>query len=190
MRRTLKINPRRARIRYALEHVAASYKDFEKFNEDYWKKCVRGVYYYATKDPGFRIDDRVRKEVAEGKFIISCTPEGAIKRNPGADFVAEILTVPEQVIEKLPGRNEDVRPAYADLLKVSRVLVKKRAINSFNYQQRFFPGSEQELYFAWERAKRNVELEKKKALERKEKERERQRRRRERRRRERQQRRR
>lgn len=151
-RRKLIKNPRKARIRDALDGIALSYDNFSDFNTEYWENCRKGTYWLAVKNRFFNIGPAERKDAREGRFVLSCNPNAALKRKPDAEFIIQYSSHPELEIKKVSGNAGHVKILNVDLLTKVRTMTIKKAKDAYLYQSRYLPSSEDELYDIWKAA--------------------------------------
>lgn len=153
LRKNKTSNPRKARVRDAIDSLAASYDEFPEFSKEYWYNCRRGTYWLAVENRFFTIGPKERQEAREGRLIMSISPEVAVRRNPKANYVIQYSADPYLEIKKIQGREGHVRILNADLIKKIRVLGKTQAIKeTYPYQKRYMPSCDEELYEVWKAA--------------------------------------
>ncbi len=170
-------NPRRSVLKDALATELLQYKTFDDFARAYWENCSRGIYWFPTNDRGFDIGDAEKKLSKQGKFIVSCNPELALKspKGKGKKYVAELnvtaLSSNDYRIKRGSAGSEIKIVRNLNKVKVLRVLNTKKAARSLIWQQSILPSSKDELRKFYnqvvekDRAKKEREMEKKKERE-------------------------
>ena len=151
-------NPRRSRVKDAIAIEARKFLRFEDFEESYWKKCGRGIYWISTFDPEFRIGPREVSMALDQKLIAYCSPFEALKgANATKPYVAELdlsALDPGEDFLIVGGRNDEdytsvIRILRADLVRTHRVIDSEKAQRVHKYQRGLLPVSKEELIDVW-----------------------------------------
>lgn len=158
-------NPRNSKVKDALAAEATRFKKFDDFADAYWNSCARGLYWVAVDEKKFYIGEHEKKQIAAGRFKISCSPSLALSgKDEGRKYVAEldVTRVPEKSIRVKRGTNgsEVFVTASAGSVKVERVLEADKAMRSFKWQLSILPSSKEGLREVWEKswARHNKEV--------------------------------
>ena len=165
-RRKPQKNPRQSRVQVALRRMAQRYEDFEEFESVYWKDCGRGVYWYVTRNPQFKLSVYQFAQAAGGGLNAYCSPMTALRMAddfPGKDkiYFAELDLSRlrpgidyEFIVEEIDDIEYSIgvkvtSEAAARQILVQRVVDEAKARRIARYQTGIVPANRSELLQAW-----------------------------------------
>lgn len=144
-------NPRVSRYREALKVSSKKFKNYDDFQDSYWKGASRGIYWIGV-DRDYEDDESnlLEQDFAKKKELIAYISPVHILDKPFAAEINTALLDPDDDFRKnVKDPKNSIKITAPNLILVNYVYPLKKAIEVWRYNTRYQPSSGYDLRTFW-----------------------------------------